>query len=115
MLLLLNCFFCIKSYCFVGNYAQIFKKGNEYSTEEENDQNAKKEQIMKAKAVQQKLILYPLFTVILFIFIIYFDMCFTFLRKNYFSAAVVDYHHPPPLTHRRGADLVQEMEQNFLP
>ena len=86
ILLLLNCFFCIKSYCFIGNYAQIFKKGNEYSTEEENDQNAKKEQIMKAKAVQQKLILYPLFTVILFIFIIAHRLLARFAKQSTFMS-----------------------------
>lgn len=88
VLLFINCFFCYKSYFFISKYQKSFKKEAEYSTEEENDQNAKQEQIMKAKAVQQKLILYPCFTVLLFIFIIAHRILARFAKKNILMSIV---------------------------
>ena len=68
LLILLMFFFCFKARKFIEHYTKNIIQDDSSFTEE-TDENGKTEQINKAKQVQNKLILYPITTGILFTFI----------------------------------------------
>lgn len=67
LFLLVTSYLSIKSYCYVGKFTKSIGEVGTNSSEEETKAQS---QIEKAKAVQRRLIIYPITTIILYFFII---------------------------------------------
>lgn len=67
LFLLVTSYLSIKSYCYVGKFTKSFNDVGANPTEEETKAQS---QIDRAKAVQRRLIIYPITTIILYLFII---------------------------------------------